>query len=68
MSGTIAQLYRGPVGTGSSSVSSGYAKNYNYDNRLAYAEPPYFLNPVSVAWTVQHQTECSANVSACSVP
>jgi hypothetical protein len=66
--GTIAQLYRGPVGTGSSSVSSGYAKSYNYDNRLAYAEPPYFLNPVSVAWTVQHETECSANVSACSVP
>jgi hypothetical protein len=66
--GTIAQLYRGPVGTGSSSVSSGYAKNYTYDNRLAYAEPPYFLNPVSVAWIVQHETECSASVSACSVP
>jgi hypothetical protein len=66
--GAIAQLYRGPVGTGSSSVSTGYAKNYTYDDRLAYAEPPYFLNPVSVAWSVQHQTECAAAVSACAVP
>ncbi len=66
--GAIAQFYRGPVGSGSGSVNTGYAKNYNYDDRLAYAEPPYFLNPISVAWTVQHQTECSASVTACSVP
>jgi Tfp pilus assembly protein PilX len=64
--GAIAQYYRGPVGTGSSSVSTGYGKNYTYDDRLAYAEPPYFLNPVSVAWSVQHQTECSATVSSCA--
>jgi hypothetical protein len=66
--GAIAQLYRGPVGTGTSSASTGYAKNYTYDDRLAYAEPPYFLNPISVAWNVQHQTECSATVSSCNVP
>jgi Tfp pilus assembly protein PilX len=66
--GAIAQLFRGPVGSGSGSVNTGYAKSYNYDDRLAYAEPPYFLNPISVAWTVQHETECSASVSACSVP
>jgi hypothetical protein len=66
--GAIAQLYRGPVGSGSSSVSTGYGKNYTYDDRLAYAEPPYFLNPISVAWTVQHQTECSASTTACGVP
>jgi hypothetical protein len=66
--GAIAQLYRGPVGTGSSSVSTGYGKNYTYDDRLAYAEPPYFLNPVSVAWSVQHQTECSASVASCNIP
>jgi type II secretory pathway pseudopilin PulG len=66
--GAIAQYYRGPVGTGSSSVSTGYSKTYTYDDRLAYAEPPYFLNPVSVAWQVQHQTECSASVAACNIP
>jgi len=58
--GTIAQLYRGPVGT-SGSQPTGYLKDYNYDNRLQYAEPPYFLNPVSVAWKVQRQTECNGS-------
>jgi hypothetical protein len=24
-------------------VLSGYDKNYNYDARLAYTQPPYFL-------------------------
>jgi Tfp pilus assembly protein PilX len=59
--GAIAQYFRGPVGTGSSTPTSGYGKAYTYDDRLAYAEPPYFLNPVSVAWTVQRQTECNGS-------
>ena len=60
--GAIAQLFRGPVGTGSGgSISTGYAKNYNYDNRLQTTEPPYFLNPVATAWVVARETECNAS-------
>ena len=53
--GAIAQLFRGPVGT---IGNSGYLKSYNYDDRLAYSEPPYFLNPTSTAWYVARSTEC----------
>jgi len=59
--GAIAQLFRGPVGTGSGTVSTGYAKNYNYDNRLQTTEPPYFLNPVATAWVVARETECNGS-------
>lgn len=46
--GTIAQENRGAVGTGSGATpTTGYIKNYNYDSRLRYLEPPYFLNPSS---------------------
>lgn len=49
--GTIAQRYRGPVGTGS--ISTGYLKHYVYDTRLRYSPPPYFLDPVRSAWDVK---------------
>jgi hypothetical protein len=53
VSGAIAQKYRGPVGTGTAtSVSSGYLKNYWYDDRFRYRSPPYFLTPVDAAWDV----------------
>lgn len=48
--GAIAQEYRGPVGTfysASGNSASGYKKVYDYDNRLQYLEPPYFLTPSS---------------------
>ncbi|HEX4035499.1 MAG TPA: hypothetical protein VHX66_13730 [Solirubrobacteraceae bacterium] len=58
--GAIAQLFRGPVGTGSSSggATNGYIKSYNYDDRLQNEEPPYFLDPVSAQWYVSRETEC----------
>ncbi len=59
--GAVAQLFRGPVGTsGGFSSSTGYLKNYGYNDSLMSVEPPYFLNPVSAAWSVQRQTECDA--------
>ena len=62
--GAIAQLFRGTVSTGSNgTISTGYAKNYEYNDLLADLEPPYFLNPVSAAWYVQRLTEC--NGSSC---
>lgn len=48
--GSIAQRFRGAVGTSS---GSGYLKDYNYDSRLRYAPPPYFLDPVRSSWGVK---------------
>ena len=62
--GVIAQLFRGTVGTESNgTVASGYDKSYNYDDRLASEEPPYFLNPVSAQWYVSRQTECDSTTT-----
>jgi hypothetical protein len=45
--GTIAQLYRGAVGT---TGGTGYLKDYEWDSRLKYAPPPFFLDPVGASW------------------
>lgn len=58
--GAIAQRFRGPVGTFNSSTGNrvtGYAKNYNYDDRLRYRSPPYFVEPVKAAWKVIRNNE-----------
>jgi hypothetical protein len=59
VNGAIAQKFRGPVGTFNSDGSreSGYAKNYNYDDRLRYRSPPYFLEPVKASWRVVRNNE-----------
>jgi type II secretory pathway pseudopilin PulG len=51
--GSIAQFWRGPVGTGGS--STGYIKNYNYDDRLATAQPPEFLSSTT-SWRLSRET------------
>ncbi len=48
--GSIAQRFRGPVGTTGSGSGTGYLKNYSYDTRLRYAPPPFFLDPVRSGW------------------
>jgi len=53
VNGAIAQKFRGPVAMG----GNGYVKNYTYDSRLKYRNPPYFLQPVDVAWKVSTQHE-----------
>jgi Tfp pilus assembly protein PilX len=55
--GAIAQDYRGTVGT---KAGTGYIKDYNYDDRLAAAEPPYFLAPLKAGWKVERQTAAEA--------
>jgi Tfp pilus assembly protein PilX len=55
--GAIAQRFRGPVGTGGSSISTGYVKNYNYDDRFRVANPPFFLDPVQSSWRKIRFTE-----------
>jgi Tfp pilus assembly protein PilX len=58
VNGAIAQKYRGAVGQAGSGTSyTGYKKNYNYDDRLRYRNPPYFLDPVAAAWHLQRVNE-----------
>lgn len=60
VTGAIAQKYRGPVGqfnTGTGGSTSGYEKNYVYDDRLRYLSPPHFLDPVDSAWQVSTWSE-----------
>jgi hypothetical protein len=52
--GAIAQKFRGPVGT---SGGTGYLKKYEYNDRLRFREPPYFLDPVQASWRIARQTE-----------
>lgn len=52
--GAIAQKFRGPVGT---TRPSGYTKNYEYDDRMHYRNPPAFLDAVSAAWQVVRTNE-----------
>jgi hypothetical protein len=59
--GTIAQRFRGPVGT--TGGSTGYSKKYVYDTRMRYAPPPYFLDPVRSAWGVKTYSELTPRYS-----
>ncbi|MGQ7298244.1 hypothetical protein [Quadrisphaera sp. KR29] len=59
--GAIAQMYRGPVGTGNgTTASTGYLKNYVYDTRFNALQPPYFIKPVSSPWQVQSVVDAPA--------
>jgi Tfp pilus assembly protein PilX len=53
ITGAIAQNFRGPVGQG----TAGFTKDYNYDDRLNYRSPPYFLPPLNAAWSVTRKNE-----------
>ncbi|NMR20162.1 hypothetical protein [Cellulomonas fimi] len=58
--GAIAQKFRGPVGTGSgASMSTGYGKDYVYDERFRYTAPPKFLSPVTTTYGVNVWVEVS---------
>jgi len=61
VTGSIGQIYRGPVGL---IGSAGYLKNYTYDDNLRDVEPPHFIEPVQAAWHVIRETECSVSSSA----
>ena len=58
LNGAIAQIYRGPVGTfsGTSQVT-GFDKDYNYDARLRYTNPPHFIDPVKASWRILQYAE-----------
>jgi type II secretory pathway pseudopilin PulG len=50
--GAIGQNYRGVVLRG----NHGFVKNYEYDDRLATDEPPYFLAPLKAGWKIVKET------------
>jgi len=52
--GAISQKYRGTVGTGSG--STGYLKDYVYDDRLHTITPPSFIEPVQSDWVIGRET------------
>jgi Tfp pilus assembly protein PilX len=55
--GSIAQRWRGIVGTGSGASMNGYSKLYQYDPRLTYSRPPYFPSWVNAEWTLRTSGE-----------
>lgn len=60
VTGSIAQYYRGTVGMfRSSGNSSGYVKDYQYDDRLLRSQPPYFLAPANAEgrWKINRRSE-----------
>ncbi len=53
--GAIAQKWRGVVGTYTTSgnqiiITRGYEKDYRYDPRLGYIQPPRFMEPTNSSW------------------
>jgi hypothetical protein len=53
-----------PVGTGSSVPTTGYSKNYGYDDRLHVLLPPYLFDIVTSAWQLSRETLCTASAAA----
>ncbi len=49
--GSIAQRWRGIVGTGN--ISTGYIKDYSYDKRLQTTSPPYFPPWANGDWAAE---------------
>jgi Tfp pilus assembly protein PilX len=54
--GSIAQQWRGIVGTGGGS-GTGFLKDYSYDTRLKFASPPYFPQWTNAVWAGKTTSE-----------
>lgn len=62
--GSIAQRWRGAVGTGTGGTgSTGYSKLYTYDERLRFSAPPYFPHWVNAEWSLRYSGEISTPTS-----
>ncbi len=61
--GAIAQNYRGAVAT---TASTGYIKNYYYDDRLRYILPAYLFDLQNTSWNVVRETLCAQGAVATS--
>ncbi len=66
VTGSIAQEYRGPVGTGSN--STGFLKRYSYDTRLLNSPPPKFPTPRTTSYNVATEIEVKTAFSPTGAP
>lgn len=66
VTGSIAQEFRGPVGTGSN--STGFLKRYSYDNRLLNSPPPKFPTPRTTSYDVTTEIEVKAAFTPSGAP
>jgi hypothetical protein len=70
VNGSISEDWRGPVGTFGGNGSTGYSKQYLYDQRLQFLSPPDYLNPGTSSWslgTISAVTgTCPSTVTGCS--
>ena len=77
--GTLDMQWRGPVGVTYSPsnpycgehTTSGYLKDYQYDGRLQYLSPPYYLNPGTPSWglgAVTMRQTLTCPLSGCTKP
>jgi len=57
ITGALTQKYRGSVRTVIDGVPSGYAKDYQYDQRLQFDSPPRFLNPTLSSFSAVRTAE-----------
>jgi hypothetical protein len=55
--GAMAQSFRGPLNRDYTQGVSGYAKNFVYDPRMAYAPPPYLADLTETSWGVRYFAE-----------
>jgi hypothetical protein len=59
VNGAIAQRFRGTVGThNGQTISTGYAKDYTYDDRLKLQQPPYMFDIQNQSWKLFRETLC----------
>lgn len=63
--GSIAQDYRGPVGT---TGGTGYTKNYHWDSSLLTQWPPYFIPPQGATWSPVTYQELAGGKSNEALP
>ncbi|HEY5221600.1 MAG TPA: hypothetical protein VIJ18_00905 [Microbacteriaceae bacterium] len=69
VTGSIAQEYRGPVGTGGGGGGmTGFTKKYSYDTRLLYTPPPKFPTPKTTSYDVATEVEVKGAFNADGSP
>jgi hypothetical protein len=67
--GSLAQKYRGPVGTGIASAQvTGYVKSYTYDPLLAALTPPKFLSPSATSFVLMRYASVGTAFDAAGAP
>jgi hypothetical protein len=67
--GSLAQKFRGPVGTGTTTTQiTGYAKNYAYDPLLVSVTPPKFLAPSATSFVLVRYASVETAFTAAGAP